>query len=80
MFLTLSTEGLSRRATVDRERTLLLTDASDTYFETVNAVVHESYMRVCSWVGLFDSWDGWEVSLTGVAFIWAQGGSLEGML
>ena len=46
MFLTLSTEGLSHRATMDRERIPLLTDASDTYFEIANAVEHESYEGV----------------------------------
>jgi len=82
MFLTLSTEGLSRR-TMDRERVPLLTDASDTYFETASVVERESYTRVCSCGGLFGSFlrGGWEISsLTRVAFIWVRGDSLEGVL
>ena len=54
MFLTLSTESLSRRATMDGERIMLLTDASDTYFEIVDAVEHESYEGVfLRWVCRF---------------------------
>ena len=76
-------DGMSQSSNDDdRARIPLLTDASDTYFDTVGGVGRKSYTRVCSCGGLFDSClrGGWEISsLTGVAFIWARGDSLEGV-